>query len=47
MPVIKPVSALRNYAAVLEDVSNGNSVYLTKNVYGSYKIWDYSFSAAE
>ena len=38
MPAIKPVSALRNYAAVLEDVSNGNPVYLTKNGYGSYAV---------
>lgn len=38
MPAIKPVSALRNYAAVLEDVSTGSPVYLTKNGYGSYAV---------
>ena len=38
MSFIKPVSALRNYAAVLEDVSTGNPVYLAKNGYGSYAV---------
>jgi len=38
MPAIKPVSALRNYASVLEEVSVGNPVYLTKNGYGSYAV---------
>lgn len=30
MPNIKPISDLRNYSAVLEDVTVGSPVYLTK-----------------
>ena len=37
---IKPVSDLRNYPNVLEDVSQGNPVHLTKNGRGSYVIMD-------
>lgn len=37
---IKPVSDLRNYKSVLDDVSVGNPVYLTKNGYGKYVIYD-------
>lgn len=40
MPIIKPVSDLRNYASVLRDVSANNPVYLTKNGYGRYAIID-------
>ncbi|MBR5896733.1 MAG: type II toxin-antitoxin system Phd/YefM family antitoxin [Lachnospiraceae bacterium] len=38
MPNIKPVSDLRNYAAVLQDVSFGAPVFLTKNGYGSMVV---------
>ena len=31
MPVIKPISDLRNYTEVTGNVSYGNRVYLTKN----------------
>ena len=34
MPVIKPISDLRNYTEVTRDVSYGNRVYLTKNGHG-------------
>lgn len=37
---IRPVSDLRNYPNVLEDISQGNPVYLTKNGRGSYVIMD-------
>ncbi|MCD8131269.1 MAG: type II toxin-antitoxin system prevent-host-death family antitoxin [Lachnospiraceae bacterium] len=38
MPNIRPVSDLRNYNAVLNEVSYGNPVYLTKNGRGDYAI---------
>lgn len=34
MPTIKPVSELRNYTKVINEVKYGNRVYLTKNGYG-------------
>lgn len=40
MPNIKPVSDLRNYTAVLDDVSVGAPVFLTKNGHGRYAIVD-------
>lgn len=40
MPNIKPISDLRNYPAVLEDVAVGSLVYLTKNGRGCYAIID-------
>jgi prevent-host-death family protein len=40
MPVIKPVSDLRNYTEVLRDVVNGEPVFLTKNGRGRYVIQD-------
>ena len=40
MPNIKPISDLRNYSAVLEDVAVGSPVYLTKNGHGCYTIMD-------
>ncbi len=40
MPNIKPVSDLRNYSAVLQDVAFGSPVYLTKNGRGCYAIVD-------
>ena len=40
MPNIKPISDLRNYTVVLEDVSVGAPVFLTKNGRGKYAILD-------
>ena len=40
MPNIVPVSDLRNYNAVIGQVSYGNSVYLTKNGRGDCAIID-------
>ena len=38
MPIIKPVSDLRNYSEVLKDIKTGSPVYLTKNGRGRYVI---------
>ena len=40
MPVIKPVSELRNYPDVLKDVKAGSPVYLTKNGTGRHVLID-------
>lgn len=40
MPNIKPISDLRNYSAVLQDVTVGSPVYLTRNGRGCYAIID-------
>ena len=40
MPTIAPVSDLRNYGSVLEKVSAGSPVYLTRNGHGAYSIRD-------
>ncbi len=40
MPSIVPVSDLRNYKSVLEQVKYGSPVYLTKNGRGDYAIVD-------
>ncbi len=40
MPTIAPISELRNYGNVLEKVSEGSPVYLTKNGHGAYSIRD-------
>ena len=40
MPNIKPISDLRNYTEVLQDVSAGAPVFLTKNGRGRYAIVD-------
>lgn len=40
MPNIKPISDLRNYTAVLSEVSYGGRVYLTRNGHGQYAILD-------
>lgn len=40
MPNIKPVSDLRNYASVLNEVRENEAVYLTKNGRGAYAIID-------
>ncbi len=40
MPNIRPVSDLRNYATVLNEVHENEPVYLTKNGRGAYAIVD-------
>lgn len=40
MPIIKPVSELKNYTAIVNQVSYGNRIYLTKNGHGQYAIID-------
>ena len=40
MPAILPVSSLRSYTEVLDDVAPGAPVFLTKNGYGRYVILD-------
>ena len=40
MPTIMPVSALRSYTEVLDDVAPGTPVFLTKNGHGKYAILD-------
>ena len=40
MPNIKPISELRNYTAVVDEVTYGNRVYLTKNGHGQCAIID-------
>ena len=40
MPNIKPVSDLRNYNEVLNDITVGEPVFLTKNGRGRYAILD-------
>lgn len=40
MSNIKPISDLRNYTAVLNEVTYGNRVYLTRNGHGQFAIID-------
>lgn len=40
MPIIKPISDLRNYPDVLKDVGIDSPVFLTKNGRGKYAILD-------
>ena len=40
MPAIMPVSTLRSYTEVLDDVAPGSPVFLTKNGRGRYAILD-------
>ena len=40
MPTITPISNLRNYGNVLEKVSKGSPVYLTRNGRAVYSIRD-------
>ncbi|NLI53558.1 MAG: type II toxin-antitoxin system Phd/YefM family antitoxin [Clostridiales bacterium] len=40
MPNIKPISDLRNYTKVLDEVAIGSPVYLTKNGRGKYAVLD-------
>jgi len=42
VPIIKPVSDLRNYPEVLKNVGEGEPVYLTKNGTGRYVLMDIS-----
>ena len=37
---IKPISDLNKYSDVLKEVAVGSPVYLTKNGYGKYVIYD-------
>jgi PHD/YefM family antitoxin component YafN of YafNO toxin-antitoxin module len=38
MPNIKPISDLRNYTSVVNEVSYGSRVYLTKNGHGNIAL---------
>lgn len=38
MPNIKPITALRNYTEILNEVDLSNRVYLTRNGHGVYGI---------
>ena len=38
MPVIKPISDLRNYTEILKEVDKRERVYLTRNGHGAYTI---------
>ena len=40
MPTIAPISDLRNYGNILDKVSKGSPVYLTRNGHGVYSIRD-------
>ena len=40
MPNIKPISELRNYSSLLESVSPGDPIYLTRNGHGAYALVD-------
>lgn len=40
MPNIKPISDLKNYTEVMNEVSYGNRVYLTRNGHGTCAIID-------
>ena len=40
MPMIKPVSELRNYPDILKEVKAGSPVYLTKNGQGEAVVMD-------
>lgn len=42
MPNIKPISDLRSYTSVLDEVAQGAPVFLTKNGRGRYAIVDIS-----
>ncbi|MBO5994374.1 MAG: type II toxin-antitoxin system Phd/YefM family antitoxin [Firmicutes bacterium] len=38
MPIIKPISDLRNYTEILKEVDSKERVYLTRNGHGAYTI---------
>ena len=40
MPNIKPVSALKNYTSIVNEVTYGNRVYFTKNGHGTCALVD-------
>ena len=40
MPNIKPISELRNYSTLLETVTPGEPIYLTRNGHGAYALTD-------
>ncbi len=40
MPSIKPVSALKNYTSIINEVTYGNRVYFTKNGHGTCALVD-------
>ncbi len=40
MPIIKPISDLKNYTTIINQVSYGNRVYLTRNGHGQCAIID-------
>ncbi len=40
MPCIKPISELKNYTAIVNQVSYGNRIYLTKNGHGQCALID-------
>ncbi len=40
MPSIKPVSALKNYTSIVDEVTYGNRVYFTKNGHGKCALID-------
>lgn len=40
MPIIKPISDLRNYTSVVNEVKYGSRVYLTKNGHGNITMID-------
>lgn len=42
MPNIRPISDLRAYTSVLDEVAQGSPVFLTKNGRGRYAILDIS-----
>ena len=42
MPNIRPISDLRSYTAVLDELAQGSPVFLTKNGRGRYVIQDIS-----
>ena len=40
MPNIKPISDLKNYTSIVNEVSYGNRIYLTKNGHGQCALVD-------
>jgi len=40
MPCIKPISDLKNYTTIINQVSYGNRIYLTKNGHGQCALVD-------
>lgn len=40
MPCIKPISELKNYTAIINQVSYGNRIYLTRNGHGQCALVD-------